>query len=101
MIKFRTIRYGHYRQAYKLFPDGKLDMADIETQDKIVNFAKELVTEWDFIDPDTKEPVPLSVGIVELTIEQVTELLDWFNTTFKAVEVPKASGELSSSILTP
>lgn len=92
MIKFKTLRYKHLRMAselQKLRDTGSLDDADMS------KFILSLVSEWDFVDPDTNKPLELDVDMDELTIEQYGELIKSFNESFEQIgKVPNQSAVL-------
>ena len=59
MVKFKTIKYKHYRDARELMAREEVD--DIGAEEEHFCFLLELVSEWDFVDGDTKEPIPVGV----------------------------------------
>lgn len=83
MVTFNTIKFKHYKAADALLK-SKLENAqpgdpvDIDPEE-VVKYAVGLVAEWDFVDPDTGKPLPVSEdSIDELTLEQFKELFREF-----------------------
>lgn len=113
MIKFKTLKYKHYKWAQTIY-EGLDDNEAV--LDDIVKFAAMLVAEWDFVDGDTGESLPPGDKEVidELSLEQFKELFREFNAKMgfdvrladengpadqaqSEVEIPKASAEPSPS----
>lgn len=101
MVEFKTIKYKHYRRAMELMAREEVD--DAEAEEEHFCFLLGLVKEWDFVDGDTKELLPVGVqSLDELTIEQLNEMTEIFNTKFLSVAgVKKTSNGPSSSTLMP
>ena len=99
MIQFKSLKYKHYRRAREL---RALIEAEEATEEEIVVFALELVADWDFVDAETGEQLAVGTNIIdELSIEQLSEVLEVFTEKFrKPAIVPKASGGPSLSTST-
>ena len=94
MIRFKTVKFKHYRQAQEI--NERID-AGKATDEEVLKFALSLVAEWDFVDGDTGEPLALD-ELDELSMEQCREVNELFARQMGvAAEVPKASDEASSS----
>ena len=97
MIKFKVIKYKHYRRALEL--TAREDEDDATAEDEHFRFLLSLVEEWDFVDEETGDPLAPGVeSIDELTIPQMNEVTTVFNQIFsKATSVPKANAGNSPS----
>ncbi len=100
MIKFKVIKYKHYRKALEL--TAREDVDDATAGDEHFRFLLGLVKEWDFRDGDTEEALPVGVGSIdELTIPQMNEVTSAFNQIFsQSTTVPKTSAGHSLSTST-
>jgi hypothetical protein len=74
-VTFRTIKYKHREQSMALL--AKFEAEEIEEWE-VNEFVLSLVQSWDYIDPDTQEPVPVG-DMGELTMEQYNDLMEEFN----------------------
>ncbi|MCK5307180.1 MAG: hypothetical protein KAJ73_01080 [Zetaproteobacteria bacterium] len=94
MVRFKTVKFKHYRQAQGI---NKRIESEEATDEEILRFALSLVAQWDFVDGDTGEP--LEIGeLDELSMEQCREVNELFAQVMGVTaEVPKASDEPSSS----
>jgi hypothetical protein len=94
MVKFKVIKYKHYLEAVRL---TNLTDAGTDVEDEHFRFVLEQVSEWDFKDVETEEPLPPGVdSIAELTIIQLNELTSRFNELFVAkTTVPKTNAGYS------
>ena len=101
MVEFKTIKYKHYTRARELMAREEVD--DIGAEKEHFCFLLGLVKEWDFVDGDTENPIPVGVqSLDELSLEQLNEMTEIFNTKFLSVAgVKKTSNGPSSSTLTP
>ena len=99
MVKFKTIKYKHYKRAMEL--QALIDK-DQATDDELLGYTISLVAEWDFVDEETKQPLPISADIMEeLSLEQYKQLNGLLNKTFGTEQtVPNASAAPSPSGLT-
>ena len=80
MIEFKTLKYKHYKKSQKIYNNQNPDDPDDTTLDDVVVYAVNLVKQWDFIDEDTGEPLPVSEeSINELSLGQFQELFREFN----------------------
>lgn len=100
MVKLKAIKYKHYRRALEL--NAQIEAGTID-EDELVVFTIELVDQWDFIDSETGQPLPVDPDIRdELSIEQFRELNALLNSTFgkskTTVPNPNASS-LSSGLI--
>lgn len=100
MVKFRTLKYKHYREAKKL---QAREIAGEDVEEEYLSYAISMVAEWDFIDDDAGEPLPTEASSIdELSLEQVNELSTLFNRKFGDMgAVPKTNAEPSPSTSTP
>ena len=101
MVKFKVIKYKHYRRALEL--TAREDVDDATAEDEHFRFLLGLVKEWDFRDGETEDPITPGVeSIDELTIAQFNEVTTAFNKIFStSTAVPKVSAGHSLSISTP
>ena len=94
MVRFKTIKFKHYRQAEKI--NARVDSGEA-TEEEVLRFALSLVAEWDFVDADTGDHLPVG-ELDELSLEQVREVNALFAREMGvASEVPKATSESSPS----
>ena len=95
MIKFKTVKFKHYRQAQGI--NERIDSGEA-TDEEVLLFALSLVDEWDFVDADNGN-TPLEIGeLDELSMEQVSEVNEESARLMGVTaEVPKVSEEPSSS----
>ncbi len=100
MVKFKTIKYKHYRRALEL--TSREDVDDATAEDEHFRFLLGLVKEWNFMDGETADPLTPGVeSIDELTMAQLNEVTTLFNQIFsKVTTVPKASAGHSLSTST-
>jgi hypothetical protein len=78
VVKFKTIKFKHYRRANEL--DRQID-AGVADDEDVIRFAVSMVQDWDFVDAETGEPLPVG-EIDELTREQFNEVLTLFRRQF-------------------
>ena len=98
MVRFKTLKYKHYRQAQEI--DARIE-AGTATDKEVLKFSLDLVAEWDFKDADTGESLPLG-ELEELSLEQCREVNELFARKIKMVsEVPKVTAEPSPSTSMP
>jgi hypothetical protein len=95
MIKFKKLKFKHYKQAQII--NQRID-ANEATAEDVLLFALSLVADWDFVDAETSEALPVGGPPDELSLEQCAEV----NNTFARLmgvtaEIPKASEEPSPS----
>jgi len=96
MIKFKTLKFKHYREAQEINKRIKNEEA---TEEEVLRFALALVAEWDFVDVETEEPLPVG-ELDELSLEQCREVnAEFARLMGVTAEVPKASEGPSSSTL--
>lgn len=82
MIKFKVMKYKHYKRAQAIYADLREDGDGGEVLDSIVLYAIGLVKEWDFVNEDTGEALPPGEDAMdELSMEQFKELFSTFNRT--------------------
>ena len=94
MVRFKTVKYKHYRIAEEI--NERIEKEEA-TDEEVLKFALSLVAEWDFVDGDTDEPLELD-ELDELSMEQCREVNELFAQKMGVTaEVPKASDEHSSS----
>ena len=94
MIRFKTVKFKHYRIANEINERIEKDEA---TDEEILRFALSLVAEWDFVDGDTDEPLEID-ELDELSMEQCREVNEKFARVMGVTaEVKKVSDDLSSS----
>lgn len=95
MVKFKTLKYKHYRQARALAAN------EDATEDEHISFVLSMVAEWDFVDTETGVPLPVGVASMdELIIEQMNEVTTLFNQQI-SLTVPKATAGQSRSTSMP
>ncbi|KKN57467.1 hypothetical protein LCGC14_0561790 [marine sediment metagenome] len=96
MVKFKVIKYKHALKAIEM---TKRSDAGEELTDESLRFMVGLVKEWDFLDADTDEPLPVGTeSMGEMSIEQMNEMTELFNLKMAMkTTVPKASAECSPS----
>ena len=106
-VKFKTIKYKHYRKGLKMTAevDETEDVPEsdrIEMQDRHFRFLLGLVKYWDFVDADTGETLPVGEdSIDELSMEQLNEITTIFNKQFEDdATVPKETAGRSPSTST-
>lgn len=98
MVRFKTIKFKHYRQAQEL--NKRID-AEEATEEEVLRFALSLVAEWDFVDADTGKPLSID-ELDELSMDQCKEVNQLFAQKMGVTaEIPKASGGNSPSTSTP
>lgn len=88
MVKFKVVRYKHYKMFNAL--SAKVKAGEADEDDVLKMTISEMVLDWDFVDPDTKEPIPINPDVLdELTSDQIDEL----STIFEEGQtgVPKAN----------
>lgn len=79
MIKWRILKPEDIEQVKRLLAD-RAPMAEV------LPFAMSLIESWDFLDPDTGQPVPAGAW-GELTMEQFNEFVTSFNEYFSQSDV--------------
>lgn len=96
MVKFTVIKYKH---ALKSIGMTKRIDAGEDLTDESLRFMVSLVKEWDFLDADTNEPLPVDVeSMGEMSIEQMNEMTELFNLRMSTKNtVPKTNAEYSRS----
>lgn len=98
MVRFKTIKFKHYRQAQEI--NARIDAGEA-TDEEVLRFALSLVAEWDFVDADTSKPLPIN-ELNELSMEQCREVNEGFARKMGVTaEVPKGSDGPSPSTSTP
>ena len=99
MVKFRTIKYKHARKAIDM---TNRSIAGENVEEESLRFMINLVKDWDFLDADTGEPLPVSEeSMDEMSIEQMNEMTELFNQKMSMKNtVPKTNAECSPSTLT-
>lgn len=97
MVRFKIVRFRHYRQAQELM--NKEDA----TEEEHFAFVISLVDAWDFKDVETDKALPVGMeSMDELTIKQFNEAMELFNQEMGFVTtVPKANAGPSSSTSSP
>lgn len=97
MIVWKAIKWKHVKQAQDMSAAIRKKTAPGEA---IIEFVMTLIKDWDYIDPDTDESIPVG-RYEELTLEQFGETMNLFGEKMKESEtaVPKvtASGLQSGS----
>lgn len=86
MIKFKILKYKHIREATAL-------QSEIETGTKgdedLLRYALSLVEDWDLVDVETNEPLPVG-ELDELSTDQMQLVFEEFGKAFaKDNTVPK------------
>ena len=97
MIKFKTLKYKHQRQAQEL--NAKIKEGEA-TNDEINLFVIGMIEAWDFADAETGQPLPLDkTGLEEMSLDQFREMTRLFNEAMEVgtSAVPKVNGARSSS----
>lgn len=87
-VKFKQIKYKHLIEAAALGMDigGGTPMKLGDSMSAaILEFTSSMVKEWDYIDEDTGDVIPLG-QYLELTIEQFNELVAEFNVSMQGVK---------------
>ncbi|NVM23896.1 MAG: hypothetical protein HWN68_19220 [Desulfobacterales bacterium] len=101
MVRFKTVKYKHYRKARALMLREN-NGEDVE--EEYLSYAISMVAEWDFVDAETGKELPVSTkSIDEISLNQIIEISTLFNQQFgdMAATVPKATAEPSHSTSTP
>ena len=101
MVRFKVIKYKHFRQAQEL---RKLIEAKKAKDEDILMFSLSMVKTWDFVDAETGEALPPGLeSLDELSMPQCAEVNMLFaeEVEGKVKAVPKTNAEPSSSISTP
>ena len=101
MVRFKTIKFKHYRQAQEL---RKLIEAKEAKDEDILLFSLSLVKTWDFVDEETGEALPPGLeSLDELSMAQCGEVNLLFAEEIqgKVKAVPKTNAEPSSSTSMP
>ena len=100
MVRFKTIKYKHYRKARQL--TAREDAGE-DVEEEYLSFALSMVAEWDFVDEETGSSLPVGAkSLDELSLGQMVEVSTLFNRKFGDMSsVPKASAEPSLSISMP
>lgn len=84
MINWRIVKYKHIQDAKEL-----LRAAD---DDACFSFIIGLVADWDFVDSDTGELLPVSnEALGELSIEQFETLTESFNREFRDAKLKRTT----------
>lgn len=101
MVRFKVIKFKHYRQAQEL---RKLIEAEKAKDEDILRFGLNLVKDWDFVDAETEEALPPGLASLdELSMNQCAEVNMLFaeEITGKVVAIPKTNAEPLPSTSTP
>ena len=100
MVKFKTIKFKHYRHARELMAR---DDSGEDVEVEYLTYAISVVDEWDFIDDETKEDVPVAASSIdEMSLAQIKEVCGLFNQIFSQKSgVKKRNDGPSYSTLTP
>lgn len=94
MIKFKVLKFKHYREAQEI--NKRID-AQEATDEDVLRFALSLIEDWDFVDAETGEPLPMG-ELDELSLEQCAEVNRMFARRMGVTaEIPKENGEPSPS----
>jgi hypothetical protein len=94
MVRFKTIKFKHFRQAQEI---NKRIESNEATDEEILLFAVSLVDEWDFVDVETQEPLALD-DVDNLSMAQCGEINELFARAMGVTaEIPKENGSPSSS----
>lgn len=98
MVKFKVLKYKHARKSIEM---TKRIEAGEELTDESLRFMVSLVKEWDFVDADTGEALPVNAeSMGEMSIEQMNEMTELFNLKMVTGNtVPKTNAERSPSTL--
>ena len=96
MIKFKALKFKHYREAQAI---NRLIDAGEAVDEDVFRFAVSLIEEWDFVDVETGQAIPLR-EIDELSLKQCAEINSAFAGAMGVAgdAVPKVSDAPSSSI---
>lgn len=97
MVKFKTLKYKHQREAKEL--SAKIQAGEASSED-INLFVLGMVAEWDFVDAETGSPLPIDKsGLEEMSIQQFQEMNRLFNEAMEVgvAAVPKVNGGPSPS----
>lgn len=99
MIKFKVLKFKHYREAQEI--NKRIDAGEATDED-VLSFALSLVKDWDFKDAETDEPLPPGLeSLDELSLEQCAEInLMFARRMGVTAEIPKATDEPSPSTST-
>jgi len=90
MIKFKTLKFKHYREAQAI--NERVESGEATDED-VLRFALALVDAWDFTDADTGEPLPIG-ELDELSLDQCAKVNGEFARLMGvSVEVKKTNGE--------
>ena len=88
MIRFKAIKYKDIQKSKELLRAA--DESDDMTE--CFSFILRLVAEWDFVDIDTGEPLPVSIGsLEEFSIDQFGELTKLFNQEFRDTKLERTT----------
>lgn len=100
MITWKAIKYKHFLAAQELF--RKIEAEEATDHDVLV-YAVSLIAEWDFVDAETGELLPISeASLDELSLPQYKEIFRVFNAEFavkvmEEAQVPKVNAGRSRS----
>jgi len=96
MVRFKTVKYKHYRQAKALIESDA-------TEEEHFAFVIKMVDEWDFKDEETGDALPAELASMdELSIDQFNEVMELFNQEMGFVtKVKKMNDAPSSSTSSP
>jgi hypothetical protein len=88
-VTWKTLRYGDYKRAKKMYgnlvpKEGKEDEYDEDAAlDNVMEFTISLLTDWNFVDADTGEPLDLTPEVlVRLSLDQFIALFNLFSRKF-------------------
>lgn len=100
MVRFKTIKFKHYRKARELMTREETG-EDVEVEYLI--YAISMVAEWDFVDDETGKALPLEgKSIGEMSMDQIKEVSSLFNQQFGDMsQVKKTNSGPSPSTSTP
>ena len=94
MVKFKTLKFKHYRVAQEI--NARIESEEATNED-VLRFALSLVKEWNFVDAETGEPLPVG-ELDELSLDQCAEVNRLFARKMGVnAEIPKETNEPSSS----
>lgn len=98
MVRFKTLKYKHFRRAQEILVEIKAGTATDLAADQ---FVVQLIEDWDYTDIETGQAIPIG-ELGELSLEQYTECMEAFNTRMtQASNIPKVNASPSPSGSTP
>jgi hypothetical protein len=96
-VKFKTLKHRHKIEAAEI--SGRIAAKEDGWQYEQDNFIGDLIADWDYVDPDTGQPVTVG-DLGELTNEQYNEVIAEFNREMNdRTEVKKTTKSNASSLL--